>query len=76
MKLNIVVAGKQHKRQIQLAVDDWNKFTCLRFRPANMWDENYLVLQDGNGYASNFISVICDEVHTLLMHFHLLLKVQ
>ena len=41
--------GSGDQAQIQAAVNDWNRYTCLRFRPYQNGDRNYINIVGGGG---------------------------
>ena len=44
-----LLLGGQNRAQIQAAVNDWNRYTCIRFRPHQSGDRNYIRIQNGGG---------------------------
>ena len=44
-----IMLGTKEKGQINAAISDWNRYTCLRLRRATGRDKNKIRLQDGGG---------------------------
>ena len=47
--LLLLIAAIADLEQIQAAMAEWEAATCLDFRPATSEDENYILLQGGQG---------------------------
>jgi len=46
----IATAGRE-RAIIHLAMQEWEQYTCVKFRPSNSSDVNKLVFQNGIGYV-------------------------
>ena len=44
-----VSKGEKEQYMIRVAMTEWEKYTCLRFRPSTRSDRNVLRFQNGQG---------------------------
>lgn len=44
--------SQSDKNQVKMAINEWNHYTCLRFRPALSNDRNRIRMQNGGGCSS------------------------
>lgn len=44
--------SSSNRHQVNLAINEWNHYTCLKFRPARSNDRNRISIQNGGGCSS------------------------
>ncbi|GFS03852.1 metalloendopeptidase [Elysia marginata] len=50
--VDIAKTPSNDRRQVQAAINDWNRYTCLNMRPARSGDRNRIRFQNGGGCYS------------------------
>ena len=43
------MTDSKEMQQINAAISEWNRYTCIQFRRANSQDNNRIRIQDGGG---------------------------
>ena len=71
--ITFIIIEQELRDQIEKAIDNFHKYTCVNFVPKTDKDTDYVVFKDGNGYVF-YIHVLLKYAHIRLKYVHIRIK--